>query len=400
MKIRHLVLIVLAFLVVISAYFSYKSPFMDAIIHQKRVNFLFLGVDFVDNSVHSDTVILISYNPLQEVLDVVSIPRDSYVDIENYKFKKITEIYAALYKEKKSKYKAAEELKKIIEEKIFSFEDFKINIPYFFLIDYQNFKKLINAIGKIKIVVTEPMHYDDEAGHLHIHFERGVYYMDGEQALQYIRYRDLVGDLGRISRQQYFIKSLINKMLTPTVWLKFPLILYNIRKCFITNVSLVDFLNIVLEFKNLEITDIRFSTLTGNIKGRYIELDKNMLSSFIRYLSSCNNVFVSDRKVLLKVYNATDKPKLAKQVSFFLRKKGYDVLDWGNWYCKQPRSRIIDCSHNVQVVKELSKLLNIFDVSTSYSQFLPSVLTESANIIIIIGEDFFEKMPDFEDKFL
>ncbi len=399
MKLRHIILIFLTFLIIISAYFSYKSPFIKAINKQKRVNFCLLGVDFVDNTIHSDTIMLVSYSSTQEVLDIISIPRDSYIDIEEFKYKKITEIYAALHQKTKNKYKAAEEFKKIMEEKLFSFEDVKINIPYFLLIDYQNFKKLIDSIGKIKILVTEPMHYDDNAGGLHIHFEPGVYYMNGEQALHYVRYRDQMGDIGRISRQQYFVRSLINKIFSPIVWIKMPWIAYNLKKCFTTNISLVDFFNILLEFKNLKITDIRFSTLTGKPKGRYIELDTNTLYSLVNYINCNKNDFLDNKRVLLKIYNATNKPQLAKQVVFFLRKKGYDVLDWGNWYCKQSRSRIIDYSHNIQVVKEISKLLNIFDINTSYSKFLFSDDTQS-NIIIIIGEDFLDKMPDFDNKFL
>jgi anionic cell wall polymer biosynthesis LytR-Cps2A-Psr (LCP) family protein len=65
-------------------------------------------------------------------------------------------------------------------------------------VDYALFCKAIDAVGGIEIEVEEPMHYDDSAGNLHIHFEPGRYLFNGQKALEYIRYRGNAGDTGRI----------------------------------------------------------------------------------------------------------------------------------------------------------------------------------------------------------
>ena len=390
MKFRHITLTIFVILILYLAWFSSKSVFIKNNVRQKRTNFLLLGVDFVDQAVHSDTTIFASYSPKQQVVDIISIPRDTYIDVEFTKFKKLTEIYAYFYAKTKSKKLAANELKKIIEEKIFSSSTTsKINIPYFFVIDYQNFEKFINTIGKIKIVISEPLHYDDNAGNLHIHFEPGVYYMNGEEVLKYVRYRGQDTDINRIKRQQEFIKSFLKKIFNPLSFYKLPLIIYNFNKCFITNISFWEMINLIVEMRNLKTTNIRFSTLTGRSVGRYIEINKEQLNGLIEYLSEVvDKTKQKNIHIVLKVYNATNYPKIAKQVAMFLRQNGYDVISWGNWQNTQYKSKIIDYTQNIELVNNLCNLLNIEDVTSIFDQNSAEL---QQSILIVLGQDFLEK---------
>ncbi len=388
MKIRHIILILCILLILYLAWLSSKSVLITNIIKQKRINFLLLGVDYVDHTMHSDTIIFVSYSPKQQVLNIVSIPRDAYVDVDFTKFKKLAEIYAFFYARTKSKKLAAKEFKTIIEEKLFLSSSTKIEIPYFFVVDYQNFEKLIDVIGKIKIFVEEPMHYDDYAGNLHIHFEPGTYYMNGKDALKFVRYRGQETDISRIKRQQVFIKSLLNKLFNPLFFYKLPIAIYYFNKCFITNMSFWEILNLTIEIKNLKHTNIRFSTLSGNSFRRYLEINKDQLNSLIEYLINDDFKISKNIHVVLKVYNATEYPKLAKQVAMFLRQNGYDVLSWGNWHKLQNKSKIIDYSQNEKLVSNLCNLLCINDV-TSVFDHGSSVLQR--NILIILGQDFLKE---------
>lgn len=386
MKLRHVILIIsLAFLGFLM-YLSSKSIFVKNTISQQRTNFILFGIDAVEGAFHSDTVILLSYSPKFRLLDIVSIPRDTYIEIETLKFRKLAEVFAFFYLQRKDKKYAAEKVKEVLERKFFSTGDDKLKLHYFLLVDYKNFEKLMDMLGKVKIVITEPMHYDDYAGNLHIHFDPGIYYMNGKQLLQYVRYRDTVGDIGRISRQQSFIKSVLSKVLSPESWYKIPLLVYNFRKCFITNINLWEFINILLEFKNLRFTNLRFSVLPCKPKGRYLEVDMAAMDMFRSYLKDEQTQF-KPQHLFLKVYNASGREKLAKQVTYFLREKGYDVLEWGNWYCKQPKSRIIDYTHDVKTVETICELLNIYDVTTAYPQDSSTPEIQST-VIVILGEDF------------
>jgi polyisoprenyl-teichoic acid--peptidoglycan teichoic acid transferase len=74
-------------------------------------------------------------------------------------------------------------------------------------------KDLVDAIGGIDVPVTETLNYDDNWGHLHIHFKPGLVHMNGEQAQGYVRFRhDECSDPCRTKRQQQVIRILLDKL--------------------------------------------------------------------------------------------------------------------------------------------------------------------------------------------
>jgi polyisoprenyl-teichoic acid--peptidoglycan teichoic acid transferase len=74
-------------------------------------------------------------------------------------------------------------------------------------------KDLIDAIGGIDVLVTQTMNYDDNWGHLHIHFKPGLVHMNGEQAQGYARFRhDECSDPCRTKRQQQVIRIIVDKL--------------------------------------------------------------------------------------------------------------------------------------------------------------------------------------------
>jgi LCP family protein required for cell wall assembly len=74
-------------------------------------------------------------------------------------------------------------------------------------------KDVINALGGLDVPVTETLDYDDNWGHLHIHFKPGLVHMDGDQAVSYARFRhDACSDPCRIKRQQQIEHLAIQKI--------------------------------------------------------------------------------------------------------------------------------------------------------------------------------------------
>jgi LCP family protein required for cell wall assembly len=83
------------------------------------------------------------------------------------------------------------------------------------IVDFNIVVKLTNFTGPIPVKIDNPMHYDDFQQDLHIHFEPGVYFLEGEDLLKYARFRhDSAGDLGRIERQREVIEKLLRKLLS------------------------------------------------------------------------------------------------------------------------------------------------------------------------------------------
>jgi LCP family protein required for cell wall assembly len=174
----------------------------DSLIGLKEVkageplNILLLGVDVgtvgSDNSPkRSDTMMVFHYDPKTSEMVMVSIPRDTKVTI-NGSSEKINAANAI----------GGTELAIKSVEKLLG-----IDINYYVEINYEGFRKFIDAIGGIDTVIPFDMNYDDDFQDLHIHFKKGQkVHLDGQKAEEFVRWRKnndgtgyAEGDLGRIT---------------------------------------------------------------------------------------------------------------------------------------------------------------------------------------------------------
>ncbi len=82
------------------------------------------------------------------------------------------------------------------------------------VLDFETVTRITEVIGPLRIFISSPMHYDDYQQGLHIHFEPGTHYLEGEKLLEYVRFRyDDAGDLGRIRRQREVIELIMSSVL-------------------------------------------------------------------------------------------------------------------------------------------------------------------------------------------
>jgi len=108
------------------------------------------------------------------------------------------------------------------------------------------------------------MNYDDNWGKLHIHFEPGSRHLDGKSALEYVRFRETpAADIGRITRQQRFLKIVLAKLKNPSVLFRFPMAVNSALKDVETNLTIWDMTVGALELKDLSMKNIRLAQLPG-----------------------------------------------------------------------------------------------------------------------------------------
>ncbi|MDD2998996.1 MAG: LCP family protein, partial [Candidatus Riflebacteria bacterium] len=172
-----------------------------------NINVLVLGVDSVDGTHRADTIFILGINPAKSSVNMVSIPRDTRVLISG-KARKINEILP--------RYGQAV-LRSLLEDLL------NVQISRSVEVSFQGFVNIIDIMGGIDINIEKPMHYDDNWGKVHIHFNAGMNHLDGRNALNYVRFRaDAAADLGRIKRQQKFMRVLLEKVVTPGFFVKLP----------------------------------------------------------------------------------------------------------------------------------------------------------------------------------
>jgi LCP family protein required for cell wall assembly len=88
-----------------------------------------------------------------------------------------------------------------------------IYIDHFLTVDFNGFKDMVDAVGGVEVCIPKAVD-DDEHD---IHFEAGTQELTGQDALNYVRERyvlSVTGDIGRMKRQQAFIASMVNKVMS------------------------------------------------------------------------------------------------------------------------------------------------------------------------------------------
>lgn len=160
----------------------------------KSINVLLLGVDErAGDKGRSDTIILLSLNPQTNSMAMLSVPRDTYVNIPGRGMDKINHAYAF----------------GDVELSVQTFEEaFQLPVHYYARVNMEGFKQGIDALDGVTI------QNDQEFSQGSNQFSKGTVHLNGAQALDYIRMRknDPRGDLGRNERQRKVITAAIDDL--------------------------------------------------------------------------------------------------------------------------------------------------------------------------------------------
>jgi len=172
----------------------------------------------------ADTLLLLRFDPDSQKLVLLSIPRDTRTRVEGYG---ITKINAA------NAYGGPALTAKAVNRLLGGVE-----IDRYIRINVQGVEKLIDALGGVTIYVPRDMNYRDDSQHFYVNLKAGEQHLNGSQALQFLRFRyGELGDIGRVRRQQMFIKAMMRQALNPATLLRLPQLFSVIRDNLDTNLS-------------------------------------------------------------------------------------------------------------------------------------------------------------------
>jgi LCP family protein required for cell wall assembly len=141
----------------------------------------------------------------------------------------------------------------------------------YIIVNSNGLKDFINAIGGIDVPVTERMDYDDNWGHLHIHFKPGLVHMNGEQAMGYSRFRhDACSDPCRTKRQQQIIHITMAKLKAEKFndLLHIGQLISALNKNVKTNLSFDEEKSLAWAFKDANLADLSKSDTVGYVDTR------------------------------------------------------------------------------------------------------------------------------------
>lgn len=250
----------LAIFVAAASYFWFGSGFKAKRANglpfsEHTINILVLGVDErADDKGRSDTMFVVTIDINSQEVSLLSVPRDTRVKIPGFGWDKINHAYAE--GGVKLSRQAAEDL-------------LGIPIDYHAVVNFAGFYKIVDAVGGVNINVEKRMYYEDPYDNLVIDFKPGMQRMDGKTAIKYVRYRGEDGDLGRIERQQKFIKAMMQEVATPAVLTRIPAIVKEVNSMLKTDMSQGEMLNLAKLVNDAYKKGIKTDTVPG--RPGYIE---------------------------------------------------------------------------------------------------------------------------------
>lgn len=351
--------------------FSRKKSDFQVPFSPKRQNILLLGVDSngegtdIWEGTRSDTIMIVNIDPKTHTIKAISIPRDSKVYLpDNKGVQKINSAHAI---------GGVNLVKKTLKE------TFGIKIDHYIVVHDEAVEKIIDALGGVSVYVEKPMKYHDWAGHLHIDLNKGENNLTGKQAVGYLRYRkDGLGDIGRTQRQQWFLKSLFEKLHSPQIIAKIPEVL-NICKTYVkTDMSIYELSQYASFVRGVDQNKIEIATLPGapNQKGyiSYWILDPQKTQEVIDRMIYRDTPNVDNARLKAGIMYSPLKEQEAQMLKEQLGELGYEVnmlktthlshtrfvanknvvtIDFFNWLQKK--------------LPELNKMQFIYDPTENYS---------------------------------
>ncbi len=354
----------------------------DVIVNPVRgepINFLILGSDTRgEEQARSDTIIILRVEPSKKKVAMVSIPRDTRVDIPGYGMNKINSANALGGP-------------KLTIKTVSEFADLPIH--HYILTDFKGFKKMVDALGGVDMVVEEPM-ADKMSGAF---FTTGPHHFNGEQALAYVRarYTDKRGDFGRMDRQQKLLKAIFKQALQLRKALKIPKLINVFAENTDTDLTTVELYQLSKLINSLKKEDLDSAIVTGQITRfegvSYVvpdEIEVEAIFDALREGKKLPSVeseaeAIPKKKIHLSILNGVGDSGVAQDFAKKLGRKGYTIEETGNagsfdYY----KTVLLYRPGQNDKAAQFSRHVNIFQIRES------ATVKKPIDLILIIGKDY------------
>jgi LCP family protein required for cell wall assembly len=376
-----------------------------------RVNVLLLGRGGPghEGADLTDTILLLSIDPVNKNAALLSLPRDLWVKIPGDGYQKINAAYPFGKEASKSKKENAKVaagldlLDKTLQPVI------GIPIHYHAIVDFSAFKQGVDAVGGVNINVPETL-YDptiawENRGNPYI-ARKGPQTMHGQQALLYARSRETSSDFARGQRQRLLLLAMKDKIFSVGT-LSNPVKISSVLDSFGNNVytdfstgDIMRLQQIIAKMPSNKIGSLDLTTpphnlvTTGNMNGLSVVepragvYDYSAIQSYVR--NALKDSYLAKENSQIAIYNATTINGLAGLSATKLRSFGYNVtvVDNAPTASNPPTSTIVDFSKGKDKYTR-NYLEKRFKVTSVGSLPANSGLTppQGTTFVIILGRD-------------
>lgn len=330
----------------------------------------------------ADTMLLLRFDPEKKKISVLSIPRDTQVTIDGHGVQKINaanDIGGPAV--------AATEVSNLLEG---------VAIDRYIRINVQGVEKLIDALGGVTVYVPNDMKYQDDSQHLYINLKQGKQHLNGDRALQLLRFRhDRNGDIGRIQRQQMVMRALMEQTLNPKILTRIPKILAIIQSHLDTNLSVEELAALVGFGIKTDRQQVQMLMLPGEVNGNghhrisyWLPSRTRIKTMMARYFNqgSSDRELVDTSKVRVTIQDTTGDSQAVQSLVRSLEEAGYRRITIDKTVPESLSvTQIIAQQGDEDSAKQVYSSLGFGDVSVGTSGTLYSDVT------IKLGLDWLQK---------
>ncbi len=376
----------------------------------------------VKNSFHgrTDTIILAKFDPVKKTISALNIPRDTKIYINGHRPDKINSINTM---------GGPEQLKKVLEGLL------DIKIDHYVLVNTSGVEQIIDQAGGIEVDIPKRMVYHDQTDGLNINFQPGKRLLSGKEAVGFLRFRhDNLGDIGRIQRQQSFMRAIKAKLADPSLLTRLPQLATIGMESLKTDLTVPDMLKLA-NFVRVTPTESQiFATLPGDFSMPEVETkvvyeevpvaDSGIPSAegeepavepetvLVKKVVTVAAPFVSywlpneaeikevvDRlfrgddgsasqyepsRIKIAIENSTQNKAFTSKLSKILHKRGYNIIDISSSFQKQQPSGVYAQRANLKEAQFVSRDLGL---PSTVKVMAGNIASPLADVAIMIGPE-------------
>lgn len=274
-----------------------------------------LKADHTSYNGRSDTIMVVRLDPIRNSVTMLQIPRDTNVKIPGYGRQKINGANALGGP-------------RLAAETIWSF--LGVPIDHYVVLNVHGLVELVDELGGLTIDVPKKMRYVDHSAKLNIDLTPGPHQLNGTEAMGFVRFRhDALGDIGRVQRQELFLKAVQEKAADPLNWPKFPKLISIAQNYVLTDLNTAQLMQYTQFVRSVPKDHQQMIMLPGNFSGTgdWAASDQDVQLAVARLMGQ--TVAPAARgQIRIAVEDASSTHDNAHKLYKYLLARGYNVVSY------------------------------------------------------------------------
>jgi len=372
---------------------------------KSRVTILVMGLDYEDTEERrvprTDSMMLVTLDPISNTAGMLSIPRDAWVNIPGFDYGKINTAYFL-----GESYQMPGGGAGLAVQTVEAFLGVPIN--FYAQIDFEAFTRFIDLIGGLDIHIREEITVDPIGPGNTVTLYPGVQNLNGATILAFARARYTgMGDYDRAARQQQVVMAVRDQILTfdmlPTLITKSPQLYSELSAGVHTNLNLQQIVELATLALKVPESNIKKAVLDQNCftssmwEGQSIEIpiqdqirlkrDEIFTTGGAVGPASISTDLVqlaTAESARISIQNGTSDPALAQRTAEYLRGLGMNIVEETNADQIYYNSSILILNGKPYTASYMAQLMSV-QSSNIYNQYQPD---SYADIVVILGQDW------------